>query len=332
MRGLATPPLVQQVFAALADGLFCSGTELAQRAGVTRSAVWKAIEQLRGCGAIVHAVTGRGYRLATPTSALDAARIHSLLAGWEDCVTLDVAWSPHSTNEALLAQDPPPADCYHVLLAEQQLAGRGRRGRPWFAPLGGAICMSIAASFMAVPRDASALSLAMGVCALRALRPVCDAGLKLKWPNDIVAPSGKLGGILIELRAESRGPAHLVVGVGVNVRLDAAIDVLVRQTGTIAADLAGLGVDPLARNEIAARLIVECLAGIRAFSTSGFSPFAAEWRAADALRDKCVSVSGAGVTLTGIARGIDACGALQLATAAGPQSVTAGDVSVRAQP
>ena len=329
---------VPQVYALLADGRFHSGAELARQFGVTRSAVWKLVEQLRALGLTIHAVSGRGYRLQAVAAPLDAGKISAALAraGRAGLATstgpsVDVAWSLASTNDTLLARPPPAIGSIAVLLAEHQAAGRGRRGRRWLASLGGSICMSIAASFDELPPDAGALSLAMGVCVLRALRPLCRAPLRLKWPNDVLAPGGKLGGILIELHAQSSGPAHVVVGIGVNVKLDAAAQAQVHESGTTAADLASLGVDPLARNEVAARLIDACAAGLRSFASSGFASFRAEWAAADALLDQAVTVTGAGAPLNGIARGIDARGALQLQSATGTSSVVAGDVSLRAQ-
>jgi BirA family biotin operon repressor/biotin-[acetyl-CoA-carboxylase] ligase len=327
-------PLAQHVFAALADGRFHSGSELARAADVTRSAVWKAMQQLRALGVDVHAVSHRGYRLAEPAPPLDAARIAALLGimagGMNAGIDVEVAWSVESTNQALLAREPPAPQHVRVLLAEHQSAGRGRRGRRWHAPLGGALCFSLSAAFAELPPDASALSLAMGVCLLRALRRLGLAPAALKWPNDIVTAQGKLGGILIELRAEAAGPAHLVIGIGMNLRLDAATLAAVRASGTAAVDLRSLGAVPAARNDIAAALIGECAAGLREFARSGFHSFIDEWRAADVLRDRAVTASEATKALHGIARGIDARGALQLETLEGMQSVVAGEVTLRA--
>ncbi len=96
-------------------------------------------------------------------------------------------------------------------------AGRGRRGRAWLAPPGGSICLSLSWTFREVPADLSALGLVVGVCKLRALRELGIAAAKLKWPNDILVDDRKLGGILIELRAESDGPVYVVIGIGLNV-------------------------------------------------------------------------------------------------------------------
>ncbi len=120
---------------------------------------------------------------------------------------LEVAWSTGSTNTVLLSRPNPPGGSSEVMLAEYQTAGRGRRGRAWLAPPGGAVCMSMSWTFRDVPADLSALGLVIGVCEVRALHALGVTSAKLKWPNDLLVDERKLGGILIELRAESDGPA-----------------------------------------------------------------------------------------------------------------------------
>lgn len=325
--------LRQHLFSRLCDGRFHSGSELARSANVTRSAVWKAMQQLRSMGAQVQAVTHRGYKLESPTAALDAAQITELLGPECQGIGVEVAWSLESTNLALLGRPVPTPGEIQVLLAEYQRAGRGRRGRRWLAPLGGGLCMSIATGFTELPPDVSALSLAMGVCVLRGLERLQLTHARLKWPNDIVADAGKIGGILLELRAESGGPAHVVVGIGLNVKLGPLTVAEVQDNGTTPADLASLGAEPQARNALAAAVIAECAGGLREFARAGFAPFIAQWSAADALRDRAVVVSGGSSgnsQLAGVARGVDARGALLLATADGLQPIVAGEVSLRA--
>jgi BirA family biotin operon repressor/biotin-[acetyl-CoA-carboxylase] ligase len=329
-------PAAQRTFAALADGAFHSGEALAEAAGVTRSAVWKSIESLRELGVPIEAVTHRGYRRRQPSAALDAARIAAALepALQPALRRLDVEWSLPSTNAALLERGPPPPGQCDVLLAEHQSAGRGRRGRSWLAPLGGSLCLSVGASFDPLPRELSSLSLAIGVCTLRALAARGARGLQLKWPNDLVTPAGKAGGILIDLRAESGGPAFVVIGIGLNLQLGDADLAAVAATGTAAIDLRSVGVEPADRNGLAAALAGEYLRGLAQFAQSGLAPFAAEWREADALRDRDVRVvAGAGGDVLGVARGIDAAGALVLERPDGTrQPVVSGEVSVRAVP
>lgn len=331
--------LAQQIFRALADGGVHSGEALAEAAGVTRSAVWKAIGQLRESGLPIEGQTNRGYHLAARSEPLDAVALHGALTKEiRDCSTVAIEWELPSTNLALLAAPPPPPGRYAVLLAENQTGGRGRRGRAWRAALGGSLCLSVATSFEPLPRDLPALALVIGV---RTRAALCDRGardLGLKWPNDLVtqradtAGLAKVGGILVELRAEAGGPGHVVVGIGLNLRLDDAARAAIAQTGTVAADLQELGVDVGARNALAAAVIVGCIEGLSTFVREGFAPFLPVWRDADALRDRQVRIVDGTGERDGIARGIDAQGALQLERPDGKrESVLAGDVSLRSR-
>jgi BirA family biotin operon repressor/biotin-[acetyl-CoA-carboxylase] ligase len=328
----APAPLPRGVYQLLSDGQFRSGTELAAHCGVSRSAIWKAIAALRALGVGVHAVPNRGYRLPAATALLEREHIVKLLPR---SVAIDLrigqcVWRTGSTNTDLLLREAPVAGKFDFLTAECQSAGRGRRARSWFAPPGGAICLSIGWCFASLPRDISALSLAVGVCTLRAMAPFGVTGVALKWPNDLVVGNAKLGGILIELRAEAGGPAYVVIGLGLNVALGDAVLQQVAASGTQAADLVGLGIAQRDRNRLAAALISSLVTGLRQFQSEGFAAFAPEWRAADALAGRPVVISGDSGSVAGHARGIDSGGALCLETREGLQRFVTGEVSARA--
>jgi BirA family biotin operon repressor/biotin-[acetyl-CoA-carboxylase] ligase len=323
-------PLVARLYAHLADGEFHSGEELAGELGLTRSAIWKAAATLRELGTGLDAVRNKGYRLTHPGELLDAAQIRGRLphAVRERLKSIETAWSMASTNTALLARPFPPAGTGEVLLAEYQTAGKGRRGRSWMAAPGGAICLSLSWTFAAVSQDLGALGLVIGVCALRALASLGLDGVALKWPNDLLHGGRKLGGILIELRAEASGPAYVVIGLGLNVALGEAHLKQIEATGIAPTDLcqAGLGAP---RNAVVAALITQIVQGLVEFERTALKPFLAEWRDADALRGRPVTViAGTGIT-HGLARGIDLHGALLVETPQGVQRFISADVSVR---
>lgn len=324
--------LPHRVYRLLSDGQFHSGSALASRCGVSRNAIWKAISGLRALGMNVNAVANRGYRIPNASDLLMAEQIVKLLPSEVACRlrTGQCVWRTTSTNFDLLERDAGPVGSFDFLTAESQTRGRGRRMRNWFAPPCGAVCLSISWNFASLPADASALSLAVGVCVLRALKQVGVAGVTLKWPNDLLVEGSKLGGILIELRAESGGPAYVVTGIGINVALGDTVQRQIELTGTRAADLLGLGVERADRNGIVAALIGQVVIGLTQYGRDGFNSFAPEWRAADALAGKVVTVSCDAGSVTGHARGIDIDGALCLQTRDGLQRFVTGDVSVRA--
>jgi BirA family biotin operon repressor/biotin-[acetyl-CoA-carboxylase] ligase len=327
------------VFRKLGPGGFQSGAQLAQQLGVSRNAIWKAVGILKQHGVAIHAVRNRGYRLAVPTAPLSAPAIRD---GVEPQARarlrqVEVAWRLDSTNSTLFARtDLPPGRC-DVLLTEVQTAGRGRRGRSWLATPGGTLCLSAGWTFGQMPRDLGSLGLAVGVCVLRALREHLPAAvlartpLQLKWPNDLQCDARKLGGILIDLRAEAGGPSYVVIGVGLNVALDEAARAQIGATGTQPCDLRSLGVSPLQRNEIVTSLIQCLIRGLIVFEYEGLKPFREEWQHADALRGRTVSVATVQEGALGIARGIDIDGALLVETPKGVVRFVSGDVSVRAE-
>jgi len=312
---------------------YVSGAALAADFNVTRSAIWKAVQRLRELGTGIEAITHHGYRLALPSSPLATEGVLALLQPATrarlrhgQCMA-----ETASTNSALLDRAAPPAGSFDFLTAEFQHAGRGRRGRNWLAAPGGAVCLSWSWCFEGLAGQLGALSLAIGVAALRALAAVGLPPVLLKWPNDLVTAGGKLGGILIEMRSEAAGPVHVVVGLGLNVALGQDARARIDQLGNAAADLAGLvrGGPLPAREQLAAALLDEGVAALAEFARSGLASFLAEYRAADCLAGRAVEIlDGAGST-AGTARGIDDDGALRVEHGGRIHRIIAGEVSVR---
>ena len=314
---------------ALAPGEWVSGAALATASGITREALSKRMRHLTDWHLDVESRPGLGYRLARPLQRLQAPAIRTVLPSvWRERVTLEVLPRTDSTNSQLLAR--PAANDPQVLLAELQTAGRGRRGRVWRSPFGANLNLSLSWSFLAWPPQLSTLSLAVGVLCARALRNIGLEGLALKWPNDLWLNRAKLGGILIEQRGEAGGACRVVIGIGLNVVMsEQQAGVIDQAWTTVDEGLQRAGRSMPARNVLAAAVIGTLLDGLEQFAADGFAPFAAEWSALDLTRGNAVNVTGAARDLVGIARGVDADGALLVETALGTQAVHAGDVSLR---
>lgn len=304
----------------------CSGQDLASLLGLSRTAVWKQVERLRAAGVDIEAVAGRGYRLAARPDLLDAQAIAAALpaALRRRLGMLEVAWQLDSTNSALLRRIDTGLADRSVCLAEQQSAGRGRRGRPWRMPLAGGLALSLYRRFDGALASLAGLSLVAGLAAAETLAACGVAGVGLKWPNDLVARGAKLGGVLVELGGEALGPCHAVIGVGINLRLGTTLAAI----GQPAIDLATLGPPP-PRSLLAARLIAALERAIDEFAQVGLGPFAARYARLDVLRGQPVQVLHAGGSRPGIARGIDARGALRVAFDEGERAIDSGEVSVR---
>ncbi len=315
----------------LADGQLHSGEWLADRLGVSRAAVWKAIERLRTRGIEIHAAPRRGYALPAAVELLGEAPIRAAMgrARAHRMQSLGLAFDVDSTNTRLLAAAPPPHGYADVLLSELQHAGRGRRGRHWVAPFGGSIALSMSWSFIDASQASPALSLCVGVAVVRALLRSGAAGVGVKWPNDIWLDDRKIGGVLIEMRAEASGPAHVVIGVGINVTLVPAMRARIETSGTRVAAVADACAAPPSRNFIAGAIIDELLSMLTDFERGGFAAFREAWTALDVLRDRPVQVLMGEQVISGTACGVNTQGALRLEREGRLHEFVSGEVSLR---
>jgi BirA family biotin operon repressor/biotin-[acetyl-CoA-carboxylase] ligase len=315
----------------LADGRLHSGERLAQALGVSRAAVWKGIERLRVRGIDIEAVPRKGYKLPEAVELLEEPAIRTAVTGdrLHRLRTLDLEFDVDSTNTRLLSLDPPPHGYADVVLSELQHAGRGRRGRHWVAPFGGSIALSMSWSFTDASRANPTLSLCVGVAIARALARAGALGIGLKWPNDLWFDDRKMGGVLVEVRAEAGGPAHVVIGVGLNVSLTAGMRAQIERSGVKAAAVSDACTVPPSRNFIAGAIIDALLSMLADFERDGFSGFREAWTALDALRDRPAQVLMGEAVVCGTARGVDPQGALRLERDGLIQEFVSGEVSLR---
>lgn len=308
----------------LADGAWHSGEALAARAGVTRAALSKRVEKLRDWQLEIESRQGLGYRLVQPLERLDAKALRKAVRD----LRVTVLPVTDSTNAQLLAADA--AQDPQALFAEFQTAGRGRRGRNWVSPFGANIYVSLAWSFPQWPRQLTTLPLAVGVACARVLRACGLDDVKLKWPNDLYVGTRKLGGILIEHRAEAGGPCRVVIGIGINVAMSRLQAGEVTQPWiSLNEALTTRGRPIVSRNVLAAALLGSLQSAIGEFEQYGFDHFAAEWSALDLTLDREVLVLEQNRELQGIARGVDEQGALRVEVFGELRSLHAGEVSLR---
>lgn len=321
------------LIAALADGAVHSGADLAQHLACSRTAIWKHLNELRSVGLQIDAQRGIGYRLRQPLELLDEAVIRRGLDARASAALgrLELHDNIESTSERLRSLPPPAADHFDAVLAEYQTGGRGRRGRQWLSPFGSGLCLSVNRWFEIVPAALSALSLAVGVGVCRVLRNDMTQLIGLKWPNDIVAGDGKLGGLLVDVQGEADGPIAVVVGIGLNFDVsDVMVEQVSRAGGLPPVGLRGLtqGSDP-SRNRLAARLINEMHVVLTEFERSGFEAFVDEWRCYDWLADRPVTAQIGRRSLSGTARGIANDGALLIDSNGELQRLVSGEISLR---
>jgi len=208
-----------------------------------------------------------------------------------------------------------------VVVAEEQTAGRGRRGREWRSPPGLNLLVSVAVR----PRLAAADAWQLGLAAALAVADACGAAapVRLKWPNDLVSDAGrKVGGMLIETMADADRISGAIVGIGINAnwrQADMPDDL--RETAISLADLAGAPVD---RVVLLGRLLEALESEIEAVE-AGTSPLD-RYRARCSTLGREVSVATADGTVTGRAVDLDPSGALVVETVDGRHLITSGDV------
>ena len=271
-----------------------------------------------------------------PAQLLDAEQIRAHLpsAILELLGAMEVHEELDSTSSELQRRGSAAPDL-SMVLAETQLAGRGRRGHTWLSPPGMNLYLSCVKRFRHGFAEQAGLSLAVGVMLMRALAELEITGAGLKWPNDVLArdaeyANGKLAGILVELGGDYQGLCTAVIGIGLNVYVPPALRA---QADQPVCDLAALNAGALPdRNRIAASVITALVTGLRQFECEGFAGFRGDYAAHDLLRDQMVRVSGAFATLDGAGAGVDARGALRVRLSDGSVRVfDSAHVTVRRQ-
>lgn len=315
----------------LTDGSFHSGQSLGAVLGLSRSAVWKSIQQLRGLGIEIYAVSGRGYQLASPVELLEREKILSAMDGSSALMVrhIDIFPEIDSTNDYLGKLVHQGIESGRVCLSEYQYHGRGRQGKAWISPFGQNISLSLFWKFSAGPTTLTGLSLVVGVALVRALSHLGATELKLKWPNDLYWHNRKLGGILLEVGGETSGPANVVIGVGLNMGISQHHGEQIDQPWTDLSAVAGEG--SLSRNRVCGLILQHLCKAMHEFSGRGLAPFLQEWRSHDATSERMVDLLLPGHSMTGRALGIDDHGALLLEIDGTVRRFVSGDVSLRLQ-
>ncbi|MCH8073530.1 MAG: biotin--[acetyl-CoA-carboxylase] ligase [Proteobacteria bacterium] len=245
---------------------------------------------------------------------------------------LEVFAEIESTNSFLLDQPCPSPGRYRVALTEHQTAGRGRMGRSWCSPPASGLCMSMAFTFSSMPENFPSLSLAVGIGIVQALERFGIRGISVKWPNDIVARGGKLGGVLSEVLPANAQGVTVVVGIGLNIDLENT-DTESRVTSRLGrvVDLASC-CDELPSRSVISAALIECLFDTMVrFEADGFSPFYAMWQRYDWLRGLEITIETFDGLVEGVADGIDSDGALLLKTKGELRRFTTGSVTLNGQ-
>ena len=199
---------------------YVSGQKICETFGVSRTAVWKAVNQLRNSGYEIEAVSNKGYRLLSVPDVLNQNELLSRRkTKWIGKDTLC-----YETIDSTNAQAKRLAEAGYgdgtLIVADHQEAGRGRRGRSWETPAGTNIAMSLLLKPEINPNNASMITLVAALAVSKAITQITGEPAPIKWPNDIVIDGRKVCGILTEMSAQFDYVNHIVVGIGINVNIE----------------------------------------------------------------------------------------------------------------
>ena len=289
----------------LSDGAYHDGTSLGETLQISRAAVWKNIQKLQATYNInVNSIKNKGYALREPFIPLNKDLLQSMLP---PTTKLYVFESLPSTQTYLSSlSSPHPVVC----LAEKQTSGKGRLGRHWYSPFGHNIYLSILYPFQKDISELSGLSLMVSMSILKAFALFFKINIpfQLKWPNDILLENKKLGGILIEMKAESYGLSTSIIGMGLNVNMlaqdDDSLDwISLRQ---------GYNNTYINRNDLCQVLLTTLFEDLSVFQEKGFEPFQKNWPLYDALYNQPITLKIGEDPISGVAKGINELGHLLL--------------------
>ncbi|NLM12763.1 MAG: biotin--[acetyl-CoA-carboxylase] ligase [Epulopiscium sp.] len=200
------------------DG-YVSGEEISKILGVSRTAIWKVITHLKEEGYIIESVTKKGYLLrGTPDLLTEDEVRYQLKTKWLGQKIHHYHQIDSTNKEAkkLAANGEREGT---VVIAEEQLAGRGRLGRTWVSPPQTGIWMSVILRPPISPADASKITLIAGLAVCEGIKAVTGLPAQIKWPNDIVLHNKKICGILTEMSAELEKVNYIILGIGINVNM-----------------------------------------------------------------------------------------------------------------
>ena len=309
-----------------ADG-YISGQELCNRFGVSRTAVWKAINQLKEAGYEIEAQQNKGYRLMAAPDLMTEAEIKSLMhTEWvaKEVLYFDTIDSTNTKAQELAEKGYQSGT---LVVADKQESGKVRRGRSWVSPSGTGIFMTLMIKPDINPNNASMLTLVAALAVAKAITSVTGEEAMIKWPNDIVVNGKKVCGILTEMNAQFDYINHIVVGIGINVHNESFPEEISQMASSLMIEAGG-------KRFHRAQIIAETMSYFEQYydtflKTQDLSALVREYDKLLVNRNKSVRVLDPKEPFDGKAMGITPKGELIVDTWESRKLVSSGEVSVR---
>lgn len=306
---------------------YISGQELCNRFGVSRTAVWKAINQLKEAGYEIEAQQNKGYKLMAAPDLMTEAEIKSLMhTEWvaKEVLYFDTIDSTNTKAQELAEKGYPSGT---LVIADKQESGKGRRGRSWVSPSGTGIFMTLMIKPDINPNNASMLTLVAALAVAKAITSVTGEEAMIKWPNDIVVNGKKVCGILTEMNAQFDYINHIVVGIGINVHNESFPEEISQMASSLMIEAGG-------KRFHRAQIIAETMSYFEQYydtflKTQDLSALVREYDELLVNRNKSVRVLDPKEPFDGKAMGITSKGELIVDTWESRKLVSSGEVSVR---
>ncbi|MCM8790346.1 MAG: biotin--[acetyl-CoA-carboxylase] ligase [Candidatus Omnitrophica bacterium] len=305
---------------------YVSGEELCKIAGISRAAIWKHMEKLRHEGYDIEASPHLGYRLISIPDSLIPSEIKwglkTTVLGREVISYKKV----DSTNDIAYALAEKGIKEGSVILADEQLKGKGRQGRVWVSPPKGGIYMSCVLRPEMAPAEIPKITLLAAVAVAKAIRQLTGLDAMIKWPNDILINDNKVCGILTEMKAEQDSIVFLIVGIGINV--NTPIKNLPKGASSLRQELRARGMaENVSRVELARKVLEALEEHYIMLREKGFGPIIEEWKTMSAMVGAQIKVVLPNRTFDGLVHDIDSDGSLVIRLNSGMlQKVSSGDV------
>ena len=305
-----------------------SGEEIGKQFKISRTAVWKHVNELRKMGYEIRSSPKIGYTFKkSPDLLLPEEIEHGLKTKFigKHVVHYDTAFS---TQDIAAEMARGGATEGTLVIAETQENGRGRKGRSWVSFPKGGIYLSLILKPNLMPSQVVQIPLIAGVAMTKAIRETVSLKPMIKWPNDIIIGKKKVGGILTEMSSEIDGVNYVVLGVGLNVNMPTSVfseDIF---------DIATSLIFECGKNTSRTKLVQGFLCGFELIYTKflvhGFGSVRDEWKELNNTIGSQVKISGNGKDIEGEAIDIDADGFLLVRKDNENISrIISGDVSLR---
>ncbi|TXK81379.1 biotin--[acetyl-CoA-carboxylase] ligase [Paenibacillus sp. N3.4] len=307
---------------------YVSGEEISRRLNVSRTAIWKHIEELRGAGYEFEAAPRKGYRLV---SKPDKWQVKELLSGLKTKVlghNLHIYGEVDSTQTIAHALVASGASEGTLVLAEAQSSGRGRMGRSWHSPAGKGIWMSLVLTPRIPVYFMPQLTLLSAVALCRAIQKVCRVDIGIKWPNDLLINGKKVSGILLESSGEDERLKYVIAGIGISVNLKR--EDYPEQLRPIATSLAIETGTDISRESLVQTFLLEFEELYALYIDKGFAPIRLLWEALSVTLKRKIRTHTSSGLVEGIADSLDDSGALTVITNTGEKiKVYSGDIELK---